>query len=199
MKLTTTRVLPLALMFSLAMLTFWLERAVRDEEPRPATRRHDPDYLINNFTTTSYNRDGATESVLSAAQMIHYPDDDSTELLRPHVVQTRPSEPRLTVSAERGAISRDGDDIFLYDNVVLVRAADQERPEARLMTSVLQMARDRSLVRTDRPVVLVEDRRTLEGRGMEYNNESQQLLLRSEVRGRFEPRVEPRIEPKQAP
>ena len=104
MKLTTTRVLPLALMFSLAMLTFWLERAVRDEEPRSATRRHDPDYMINNFTTTSYNREGATESVLSAAQMLHYPDDDSTELLRPHVVQTRPSKPRLTVSAERGAL-----------------------------------------------------------------------------------------------
>jgi lipopolysaccharide export system protein LptC len=191
MRLTTTRVLPLALMFLLALVSFWLERAVREEEPRPANRRHDPDYLIANFTTTSYNREGAAESVLSAAQMVHFPDDDSTELVRPRVVQTRPSEPRMIVSAERGAISRDGDDIFLYDNVVLVRSADKEKPEARITTSFLQVVRDRSLVRTDRPVLIVEDRRTLAGRGMEYNNESQQLLLLSEVRGHFDPKKSP--------
>ena len=187
MKLTNTRLLPLALMFVLALVSFWLERTVREEEPHPAARRHDPDYLIANFTTTSYNRDGAAESVLSADRMVHYPDDDSTELLRPHVVQTRPNEPRMTVSAERGAISRDGDDIFLYDNVVLVRAADKESPEARMTTSFLQVARDRSFVRTDRDVVIHEDRRTLAGRGMEYDNQSQVLQLLSRVRGVFEP------------
>ncbi|HZQ73055.1 MAG TPA: LPS export ABC transporter periplasmic protein LptC [Burkholderiales bacterium] len=191
MRLSTTRVLPLALMFALALVSFWLERAVREEEPRPATRRHDPDYLISNFTTTSYNRDGGVESVLSASQMVHYPDDDSTELVQPRVVQTRPSEPRMTVRADRGALSRDGDDIFLYDNVLLVREADRERPEARITTSFLQVVRDRALVRTDQPVLIVEDRRTLAGRGMEYNTELQQLLLRADVHGTFEPKPAP--------
>ena len=187
MRLTNTRVLPLALMFVLALLSFWLERTVREEEPRTALRRHDPDYLVTNFTTTSYNREGAAESVLSADRMIHYPDDDSTELLRPHVVQTRPNEPRMTVSAERGALSRDGDDIFLYDNVVLVRDADRDRPAARMTTSFLQIVRDRSLVRTDRDVVIHEDRRTLWGRGMEYDNGAQVFQLLSRARGVFEP------------
>lgn len=187
MRLSNTRVLPLALMFLLALVSFWLERTVREEEQRPVVRRHDPDYIVTNFITTSYNREGAAESVLSADRMVHYPDDDSTELLRPRVVQTRPNEPRMTVSAERGAISRDGDDIFLYDNVLLVRTADRERPEARMTTSFLQVVRDRSLVRTDRDVVIHEDRRTLAGRGMEYDNEAQMLQLMSHVRGVFEP------------
>lgn len=187
MRLSNTRVLPLALMFLLALVSFWLERTVREEEQRPVVRRHDPDYIVTNFITTSYNREGAAESVLSADRMVHYPDDDSTELLRPRVVQTRPNEARMTVSAERGAISRDGDDIFLYDNVLLVRAADRERPEARMTTSFLQVVRDRSLVRTDRDVVIHEDRRTLAGRGMKYDNEAQMLQLMSHVRGVFEP------------
>ena len=187
MRFTNTRVLPLGLMFVLALVSFWLERTVREEEPRASVRRHDPDYLVTNFTTTSYNREGAAESVLSADRMVHYPDDDSTELLRPRVVQTRPNEPRMTVRAERGALSRDGDDIFLYDNVVLVREADKERPQAQMTTSFLQVARDRSIVRTDRDVVIHEDRRTLFGRGMEYDNQSQVLQLLSRVRGIFEP------------
>lgn len=191
MRLSTTRLLPLALMFSLALMTFWLERAVREEEPHATQRRHDPDYLVSNFTTTSYNRDGAVESMLSAAKMIHYPDDDSTELIAPRVVQTRPSEPRMTVSAERGTLSREGDEIFLYDNVVLVREADKERPQARMTTSFLHVVKDRSLIRTDREVTIVEDRRTLSGRGMEYNSQLQQFQLLSEVRGLFEPNKTP--------
>jgi lipopolysaccharide export system protein LptC len=44
-------------------------------------------------------------------------------------------------------------------------------------------------VRTDREVTIVEERRMLSGRGMEYNNQSLQFQLLSEVRGLFEPKV----------
>jgi lipopolysaccharide export system protein LptC len=186
LRLSTTRLFPLALMLALALLTFYLERAVREEEGHPALRRHDPDYLVTNFTTTTYNRDGATEARLSAARMVHYPDDDSTELVAPRLVQSKPAEPRITVTADRGALSRDGEEIFLYENVVLLREPEGGRPAARLTTNFLHLVRDRSLVRTDQEVEIVEDRRRITGRGMEYNNELRQLILRENVRGRFD-------------
>ncbi|MDQ5850440.1 MAG: LPS export ABC transporter periplasmic protein LptC [Pseudomonadota bacterium] len=188
MRFSTTRLFPLALMLALALMTFYLERTVRDDEPQSSLRRHDPDYLVTNFTTTTYNREGAAETVLSADKMMHYPDDDTTELLAPRVLQAKPDEPRFTVRADRGALSRDGDEIFLYDNVVLVREAHQADPEARMTTSFLHVLRDRSLVRTDREVKIVEGRRSLAGRGMEYNNESRELLLRESVQASFEPK-----------
>jgi LPS export ABC transporter protein LptC len=72
-----------------------------------------------------------------------------------------------------------------------VREADKQRPEARLITSFLHVVRDRSLVRTDREVTIMEEYRTLSGRGMEYNNESKQFQLLSEVRGQFQPKKTP--------
>jgi lipopolysaccharide export system protein LptC len=191
MRLTTTRLFPLALMVALALLTFYLDRTVREEQTHPALRRHDPDYLVANFTTTTYNKDGAPETILSAAKMIHYPDDDSTDLIAPRMVQNKGAGARMTVSAQRGALSRDGEEIFLYDNVLLVREAAAELPEARLSTSFLHVVQDRSLAVTDREVLMEEDHRSLAGRGMEYNYESGQLLLRSEVRGHFEPQKLP--------
>jgi lipopolysaccharide export system protein LptC len=167
MRLPTTRLFPLGLMLALAALTFYLDRTVNEEDPHPALRRHDPDYLVVNFTTTTYNRDGAAESMLSASRMVHFPDDDTTELLAPRVVQTKPAEPRMTVRADRGQLSRDGEDIFLYDNVVLDREAGAGRTAARLTTEFLHVVRDRSLVRTDRQVKIVEETRALSGRGME--------------------------------
>jgi LPS export ABC transporter protein LptC len=70
--------------------------------------------------------------------------------------------------------------------VVLVRDASPERPEARMTTEFLHVLRDRSLARTDREVKIVEGSVSLTGRGMEYNNASRELVLRSDVVARFE-------------
>jgi lipopolysaccharide export system protein LptC len=196
MKLSTTRLFPLGLMLALALLTFYLERTVREEEGHPALRRHDPDYIVTNFTTTTYDKTGAVESRLSATRMLHYPDDDSTELVSPRLVQSKTAKPRITVTAERGALSREGDEVFLYDNVVMVRDPEGGRPSAQLTTSFLHIVQPSSLVRTDRDVVLVEDRRRLTGRGMEYHYESRQFQLRENVRGRFEPKTDAKAEVK---
>jgi len=187
MKLSSTRLFPLLLMLSLAGLTFWLERTVREEEGvHPSLRRHDPDYVVDNLRHTRYNVAGAVESTLVASKMLHYPDDDTTDLVAPRLVQTKPNEPRMTVTADRGAVSEDGEEVFLYDNVLLVRDGNAERPEARMRTEFLHVARGRSVVNTDREVVITEASRMLSGRGMEYYNDSLQLFLREQVRGRYE-------------
>jgi lipopolysaccharide export system protein LptC len=116
---------------------------------------------------------------------VHYPDDDTTELFSPRVLQAKPQQPRFSVRAERGQLSRDGDEIFLYGDVLLVRDASADQPEARMTTEFLHVLRERSLVRTDRVVKIVEGGRSLQGRGMEYNNESRELVLRSNVVARF--------------
>jgi lipopolysaccharide export system protein LptC len=188
MRLTTTKLFPLALMLSLALLTFFLDRAVREDEVRVPERRADPDYIVSNFTTTTYDGEGVALSKLSATTMLHFPDE-RTELVAPRVVQTKPNEPHFFVRAERGALSGDGEEIFLYDDVVLVREAHDGEPAARLTTSFLHIMRERSIVRTDREVTIVEDGRSLTGRGMVYNSDTRQFRLQSDVVARFEPRT----------
>ena len=70
-----------------------------------SSRRHDPDYLVSNFVTTTYNRDGRVETVLAAAEMQHYPDDDSTDLMSPRVEQARPAQPALCDRVRRAEFS----------------------------------------------------------------------------------------------
>ncbi len=189
MKLSTTRLFPLLLMLALAALTFWLERTVREEEgTHPSLRRHDPDYVVDNLKHTRFSAQGAVESTLAAAKMLHYPDDGSTDLIAPRVVQTKPSEPRVTLSADRGALSQDGEEVFLYGNVLMVREGGADRSETRMRTSFMHIVRAHSVIRTDREVEITEEDRVLSGRGMEYHNDSKQLFLRERVRGRFEPK-----------
>ena len=81
-------------MLCLAALTFWLEQTVREEEGQhPSQRRHDPDYVVDNLLHTQFGVTGRVESTLAATKMIHYPDDDSTDLIAPRVVQPSPTSP----------------------------------------------------------------------------------------------------------
>lgn len=189
MSLSSTRLFPLLLVLTLALLSFWLERLVREEPQPSAKRRHDPDYAIERFTLIEYNRAGQPASILSAAKMVHYPDDESTEMTAPRAVQTRPGEPRLTLSAERGTLSQNGNELFLYDNVLMRRDGLAEMPAAELRTDFLHVVAPRSLVRSDREVEIREPGRRLLARGMTYDNLSGQFTLESQVRGIFEANV----------
>jgi lipopolysaccharide export system protein LptC len=188
MRGAANRMFPLALMLALALLTFWLDRAVREEQLHPSLKRHDPDFIVENFTITRYDMEGRVESTMQAKKMRHFPDDDTTELEAPQVVQTKPDKARMTLTARRGALSQDGVDVFLYDDVLLVRDAKDQTPEQRMTTSFLHIVRGKSLVRTDRDVLIYQEDKELRGRGMEYDNETGQMFLRERVRGRFDPK-----------
>jgi lipopolysaccharide export system protein LptC len=175
-------------MLALAMLTFWLERTARIEQAHPSLRRHDPDYLVHDLKVVSYGPAGAAVSTLNARKMVHYPDDDSTELELPRVLQTKPGEAPMRLTANRGALSQDGEDTFLYDNVLLVRSEIPKQPEMQMRTNFLHIVRSRSLIRSDQEVAVTEEGRSLTGRGLEYDNGARVLHLRERVRGRFEQR-----------
>ena len=187
MRLSATRLFPLLLLAALALLSFWLEHTLREEQKPPSLRQHAPDFLVENFTLNRFNAAGALEATLAAAKMLHYPDDDSTELLAPRIVQSKPDEPRLTLSADRATLSHDGEEVFLYGNVQLLRAGGAGHAEARMHTSFLHVVSGKSLVRTDSEVTIAEPERLLSARGMEYRNDTRQLFLREQVRGRFAP------------
>ena len=189
MRLASTRLFPLLLVLTLALLSFWLERLVRVEPQPQAPRRHAPDYAIERVTLVDYSREGAPASTLSAAKMQHFPDDDSTELLAPRAVQTRPGEPRLTLSADRGTLSQDGSEMFLYDNVLMLRDGLAGEPGSRLHTSFLHLISARSLVRSDREVHIADQGRSIVARGMEYDNQTRQLVLHAQVRGTFDQKL----------
>lgn len=186
MKFATARLFPLLLMLALALLTFWLERAVREEETHPSMRRHDPDYIVENFRVVDYDPTGVVESSLTARKMVHYPDDDSTELALPRLVETRRGKARTEISALRGALSQDGEEVFLYDNVQLQREATGARSAIRVETDALHYIRSRALARSESDVRIIEERQTMSGRGMEYDLDAERMALRARVRARIE-------------
>ena len=182
-----SRLFPLVLMLALAAASFWLERAVRSpEHDQSAKLRHDPDFIAEDFGIIKMNTAGKPEYTLFAERMLHYPDDESTSVVAPRLVQRPDNEAPTFIRADRGLVSKNGDEASFYGNVVVVREAGHGRSELRVQTDYLQIVPDLNLARTDRPVIVSEGRSRLSGVGMEFNNKTRHFSLQSQVRGTFD-------------
>lgn len=178
---------PLLLMLALAAGSLWLERAAQPpESDNSGKKRHDPDFIAEDFGITKMSATGRPEYILSAKRMLHFPDDDTTYILAPHLVQRHDDAAPIDIGADRGLVSGDGNETKFFGNVAVVREAGRGRPELRIQTEYLQILPDRDLALTDKPVVITEGRSRLSGVGMEFNNRTRQFKLQSKVRGTFD-------------
>lgn len=191
---------PLALLAMLAALTFWIDRTVQPPQPkRDGSSRHDMDYKLNNFSTTKSDALGNPRYVLSAVELVHYPDDDSTQLVRPRFTQYTIGKPYTQIQGQRGQVSSNGENVYIQDQVKVVRAAEAGRGEMTLLTEYLHVMPDEEIAKTDRPVSILQAPRTvIRATGMEFDKKQRILKLGGRVRVHYE-RPDVRLPPLSAP
>jgi lipopolysaccharide export system protein LptC len=117
------KLLIVGILILFAAFSFWLQMGIedrpeREEDPRA---RHDPDYYIENFTTTGMDETGHPRYVLKAERLVHYPDDNTALLDKPCLTQFEPGEAPTRTCAESGWVSPDGEEVLLDGNVRVVQ------------------------------------------------------------------------------
>lgn len=178
----------LLIMALLTALSFWIERTVQPPPPkRDGSTRHDPDYTVHNFSALRSDAVGNPRSNLSGAEMRHYPDDDSTELIQPRYAIYAQKKQVTRIQSDRGQVSANGENVYFMDNVKVVREATAAKSEMTVMTSYLHVIPDKEIAQTDRPVTILQAPRTIiTANGMSYDKKQGLLNLRNKVRVHYE-------------
>ena len=175
------------LLLLLAMLTFWLERTVQAPQPKnDGSSRHDPDYTVENFTATRMGLDGLPRHTLVAVKMVHYPDDDTTHLEKPHFTRLEKDRPPLHIQSDRGLLSSEGEHAYFTGNVLVTREATQDKSALTLTTSYLHVIPDQDRALTDKPVNIRNAHTNVNAVGLELNNQTHVMKLLSRVKGEYE-------------
>ena len=190
-------VVPLTILLMLVLLTTWLNRTVElttPPAPRPVT--HDPDYVVQNFTLLRLSDTGETHYSLAAQKLIHYPDDDTSHLVRPVLKQLQPGKPEIRARADRAIVLPQGDEVRLYDNVDMFRPGEKKagtRPasdDLRVTTTYLRVLPDADHADTPAQVVVEDGLSTLIGTGMDFDNRYRNVRLHSAVTAQYIKRPE---------
>ena len=178
--------LPILPLLGLLGVTYWLNLQVQPEQDKPDNgKRHDPDAIMENFSAVRLNELGTPRFIMTARKMQHYPDDDSTLLEVPRLTTLSAGRPAIHLIAKRGTVSSNGDEIFLHDDVEVLREADLRQNELVLHTEYLRIVPDRDWAQTDHAITVVEARNTMHATGLEMDNKARTLKLYSQVRGEY--------------
>ena len=174
------------MMLLLAALTLWLQYVVLDgSEGSAKPPGHDPAGIVENFNVQKLDESGRLQYTFSAPKMVHFADDGSGEVLYPRLVQISADGGNVTASANRGTISRQGGEAFLYGNVLISREATPQQPEFHARTEFLHVLAGQGISRTDHTVTITEGRSILTGVGMIVDKNRHQFTLQSQVKGIF--------------
>ena len=181
--------LPLGLVAVMAAMAYWLNHLASQPLPaNDAAFRHDPELIVDNLVATAFDPEGNPRYVLSAARLLYYADDETTELTAPRFQHRSPTAPAITAEAARGFISTHGDHVHLLDRVRLTRAATRDAAELTLSTDYLQITPEAEVMRTDRPVELRQGASFLRADNLLLDGKARSLELKGNVKGIYEPR-----------
>jgi len=177
---------PVLLLAGLACLTWWLDQKVQPLGVRDNASRNDPDFVVETFEATRMNDDGTERYALVAKKMEHYANDNSAVLDQPRLVHFDPDKGPVSIRANQGTLSSNGENAYFTGDVQVRRAAYGENAELALFTTFLHVIPDKDMAKTDREVTMISGNSTVKAVGLEFNNRTRELKLLSNVKGQLE-------------
>jgi lipopolysaccharide export system protein LptC len=166
--------------------SLWLMRL--EEEPGVATKevQHVPDSYMENFTRTDMDENGLVKGKLTAEYMRHFPDDGSTELLRPRFEIYNGGSNPWYIRAERGWGSADYELIKLYGDVHIWNNDAQGGRNVEVITEELHAWPKTKYTETDKAATIITPSSITQGIGLRTYLGSKQLELLNEVKTHYE-------------
>jgi lipopolysaccharide export system protein LptC len=187
MKHWGSALFPLTILFTLAGLTFWLRYATELPEIRyDGKHRHDPDYIVTNANLRKIDATGKLKYTLKSTDIKHYPDDETTDLVKPDLEFLNPKKSTVTVNSDRAHMSKDGEQVDLYGNVRIVRAATAKDPAMVATTPELTVFPDEEKAFTKSPVLITQGQSWIKGVGLQMDNRAQTYILESNASASLE-------------
>lgn len=193
MKHWPSQLFPIIILSVLAGLTFWLQSAIdMGNDKHDGKFRHDPDGIAENYIVRRFDETGQVKYRLTGPYMVHYPDDDSSELKSPILISYRPDALPITVTSNFAKVTSKGEVAYLWDDVRVTRAATPEQQELVARMPDLTVQTEAGFAFTNSPVEITQGQSWVTGVGAQIDNNKSTFVLQSQVKGQY---IRPRSTP----
>lgn len=172
-------VVSIVLLAALVGGTWWAADYAREavvEDP-PQRLTHEIDSYVNDFVMVRSDESGMPTTRMEGERMVHYPDDDSSDVTRLRSVNQRADRPITTATADEARMDQDGARIAMRGNVHLQRMAGGGRDALSVRSESMTLLPDEDVAFTNEPATILNGRSRIQGRGMRYNNVTRELTV----------------------
>lgn len=178
----------IAILFTITIVSTWVLYWLSLESPALDTSAYIvPDYFMEDFTTVTMDENGEPKFKLYAIYMAHYPDNDTTEVLRPSIEFYRKNKPPLYVKSDKGWLTADNEVVLLNGNVEFVEKNELDQAIMQINTDKARLLINQNYAETDQFVKISTRRFTITGIGMQADFNEGKLTVLSDVHTIIEP------------
>ncbi|HBR95961.1 MAG TPA: LPS export ABC transporter periplasmic protein LptC [Gammaproteobacteria bacterium] len=144
------------------------------------------DYYLEGFETVRYGADGTPEYHLTGDTLLHYPANQTSEIIRPRLSLQRPLEPAWTVASASGWLQEQSESFRLEGDVEITRSPFEDQPEIQILTSEVLVHPAQRRLETDSAIEIRSRDWHVSSTGLKSNLADGKLSLLSNVRARYE-------------
>ncbi len=142
------------------------------------------DYYLEDFVTQKFSLSGALEYEVSGDTLLHYPEDNRSEINNPDLTLHRSSVTWKVVS-DKGLLVKNPE-IFTLQGDVRVERTAQNQAAVQILTKDLSIDTQSNLLSTASKVTIDAETWQLEADGLQSSLDSGKLNLLSNVKGHYE-------------
>ena len=181
-------IIVLIVVLIIATLTYKLSTSFEQaEDTADPNLRHDPDYFINNFNATMYDKSGAASYLITAQYLEHFPDNDTIEAKQLMVQYFDVTRQVWQVSSSNAIGYKNIETLDMSGNVKVERQTPNPDKNMVLETDVLRIDFKAKLASTDSKVKITGKNSTINATGMDISLDKGTMILKSHARGRYVP------------
>lgn len=177
-----------ALLVTLIILVFWLPFLLPSSPLQPARLSPgQPDAFMEKVSVLVLDQTGHPDLRIEAPRMTHYPLNDTTALLNPHVMVYRHSPVPWHIRARRGTASHGADELLFTGHVQVFHPEGDASAGTVLETDSLKILPDRRMARTADPVTIRQADAVIHAVGMTADLDSGLIHFLSQTRSEYVP------------
>ena len=175
------------LILSISLSSWSILIGKKSKSLAPTNSSTEPDAYMEDVVATILNKEGNPSMKIETPKMVHYAENDVTNISQPHITVYRQSPEPWYINSNFAKASDGVEEILFWDNVVIHHAQDIDNPTTTMTTTTLTVFPNQQLAKTAEAITVTQPNATLHAIGMLANMNDGTVKLLSHARGEYVP------------
>ncbi len=146
-----------------------------------------PDAYMEEVTATIMDIYGKPSMKIVTPKMLHFADNDTTELTSPELTLYRKASAPWYITAKFAEATQGIDQVDFWDDVTIHRPAHQHQPATLIKTTTLVVYPNKKMAETKDNITLIQPNLVVKAKGMQADMNTGDIRLLSQTQGEYVP------------